>query len=66
MKSSYTLETSVYQLVTYKKCKMAVKTHTLFYKRADKGSVTVSKLVRNTMAIDQRTKKGGTISRFHP
>ena len=45
---------------------MAVKAHALFYKRADKGSVTVSKLVRNTMAIDQRTKKGGTLSRFHP
>ena len=35
MKSSYTLETSVYQLVTHKKCKMAVKVHTLFYKRDD-------------------------------
>ena len=66
MKSSYTLETSVYQLVTYKKCKMAEKAHTLFYKRADKGSVPVSKLMRNTMAIDQRAKKGGTLSRFHP
>ena len=66
MKSSYTLETSVYQLVTYKKCKMAVKTHALFYKWADKGSVPVSKLMRNTMVIDQRTKKGGTLSRFHP
>ena len=45
---------------------MAVKTHALFYKRAYKGSVPVSKVVRNTMAIDQRTKKGGTLSRFHP
>ena len=45
---------------------MAEKAHTLFYKRADKGSVPVSKLMRNTMAIDQRTKKGGTLSRFHP
>ena len=35
MKSSYTFETSVYQLVTYKKCKMAVKTHALFYMRDD-------------------------------
>ena len=35
MKSSYTLEISVYQLVTYKKCKMAVKTHALFYMRDD-------------------------------
>nr|DAV50348.1 MAG TPA: hypothetical protein [Caudoviricetes sp.] len=32
MKSSYTLETSVYQFVMCKKCKMAVKVHTLFYK----------------------------------
>ncbi len=32
---SYTLETSVYQPVTYKKCKMAAKAHALFYKRAD-------------------------------
>ena len=45
---------------------MAVKTHALFYKWADKESVPVSKLLRNTMAIDQRTKKGGTLSRFHP
>ena len=45
---------------------MAVKTHALFYKWADKGPVPVSKVVRNTMAIDQRTKKGGTLSRFHP
>ena len=30
-----TLETSVYQLVTHKKCKMAVKTHALFYMLAD-------------------------------
>ena len=66
MKSSYTLEASVYQLVTHKKCKMAVKAHTLFHKWTDKGSVPVSKVVRNTMAIDQRTKKGGTLSRFHP
>ena len=50
----------------HKKCKMAEKAHTLFYKWADKGSVLVSKVVRNTMAIDQRTKKGGTLSRFHP
>ena len=35
LKSSYTLETFVYQLVTYKKCKMAVKVHTLIYKGAD-------------------------------
>ena len=35
MESSYTLETSVFQLVAYKKCKMAVKAHTLFYKRTD-------------------------------
>nr|DAT11606.1 MAG TPA: hypothetical protein [Caudoviricetes sp.] len=35
MESSYTLETSVYQLVTHKKCKMAVKKHTLVYKWAD-------------------------------
>ena len=35
MKSSYTLEISDYQLVTRKKCKMAVKTHALFYKRDD-------------------------------
>ena len=35
MKSSYTLETFVYQLVTHKKCKMAVKTHALFYMRDD-------------------------------
>ena len=35
MKSSYTLEISVYQLVTYEKCKMAVKTHALFYMRDD-------------------------------
>ena len=45
---------------------MAVKAHTLSYKMADKGSVPVSKLVRNTMAIDQHAKKGGTLSRFHP
>ena len=45
---------------------MTVKTHALFYKWADKGSVPVRKLMRNTMAIDQRTKKGGTLSRFHP
>ena len=32
---SYTLEISVYQSVTYKKCKMAVKIHALFYKRGD-------------------------------
>ena len=32
LKSSYTLETFVYQLVTCKKCKMAVKVHTLIYK----------------------------------
>ncbi len=50
----------------HKKCKMAEKAHTLFYKWADKGSVPVSKLMRNTMAIDQCTKKGGTLSRFHP
>ena len=37
---------------------MAVKTHALFYKWADKGSVPVSKLMRNTLVIDQRTKKG--------
>ena len=35
LKSSYTLETFVYQLVTCKKCKMAVKVHTLIYKGAD-------------------------------
>ena len=35
MKSSYTLETSEFQLVTHKKCKMAVKTHALFYMRDD-------------------------------
>ena len=35
MKSSYTLEISEYQLVTHEKCKMAVKAHTLFYKRAE-------------------------------
>ena len=35
MKLSYTLETSVYQHVMHKKCKMAVKTHALFYKRDD-------------------------------
>ena len=35
MKSSYTLETIEYQLVTHKKCKMAVKAHALFYKRKD-------------------------------
>ncbi len=45
---------------------MAEKAHTFFYKWADKGPVPVSKLMRNTMAIDQRTKKGGTLSRFHP
>ena len=45
---------------------MAVKTHALFYKWADKGSVPVSKLMRNTLVIDQRTKKDGTLSRFHP
>ena len=45
---------------------MAVKTYALFYKWADKWSVPVSKLVCNTMAIDQRTEKGGTLSRFHP
>ena len=32
---SYTLEISVYQLVTYKKCKMAVKLNAFFYKWAD-------------------------------
>jgi hypothetical protein len=35
LKSSYTLETSVYQLVTCKKCKMAVKARALIYRRAD-------------------------------
>ena len=35
LKTSYTLETFVYQLVTRKKCKMAVKVHTLIYKGAD-------------------------------
>ena len=35
MKSSYTLGTSEYQLVTCKKCKMAEKAHTFIYKRAD-------------------------------
>ena len=45
---------------------MAVKIHALFYKWADKGSVPVSKLMRNTLVIDQRAKKGGTLSRFHP
>ena len=32
---SYTLGTSVYQLITHKKCKMAVKVHALVYKWAD-------------------------------
>ena len=32
---SYTLEISVYQSVTHKKCKMAAKAHAPFYKRAD-------------------------------
>ena len=46
MKSSYTLEISVYQLVTCKKCKMAVKVHTLIYRRADgeRGQTFVYKL----------------------
>ena len=35
LNTSYTLETSVYQLVTCKKCKMAEKAHTFIYKRAD-------------------------------
>ena len=35
LNTSYTLETSVYQLVTHKKCKMAVKAHTLFYKKVN-------------------------------
>ena len=35
LSTSYTLETSVYQFVTRKKCKMAVKVHTLIYKGAD-------------------------------
>ena len=35
MKSSYTLETSVYQLVTHKKCKMAEKVRALIYRSAD-------------------------------
>ena len=35
LNTSYTLETFVYQLVTHKKCKMAVKVHTLIYKGAD-------------------------------
>ena len=35
MKSSYTLETFVYQLVTHKKCKMVVKAHTFIYRRVD-------------------------------
>ena len=35
LNTSYTLETFVYQLVTCKKCKMAVKVHTLIYKGAD-------------------------------
>ena len=42
MKSSYTLETFVYQLVTCEKCKMAVKTHTLFYKRDDGEGANIS------------------------
>ena len=32
LKSSYTLGTIVYQLVTHKKCKMTVKVHTLVYR----------------------------------
>ena len=35
MKLSYTLEISVYQLVTCKKCKMAEKARALIYRRAD-------------------------------
>ena len=35
MKSSYTLEATVYQLVTCKKCKMAVKAYTFIYRRVD-------------------------------
>ena len=34
---SYTLEISVYQLVTYKKCKMAVKVHILIFRWAIGG-----------------------------
>ena len=38
---SYTLETSVYQLVTHKKCKMVVKAQALFYKRTDGESAII-------------------------
>ena len=42
MKSSYTLEISVYQLVTYKKCKMTVKVHTLVYRLADGERINIT------------------------
>ena len=43
---SYTLETSVYQLVTHKKCKMVVKAQALFYKRTDgEGAIICVQIV---------------------
>ena len=43
---SYTLETSVYQLITRKKCKMAVKAQALFYKRDDgEGAIICVQIV---------------------
>ena len=47
MNSSYTLETLVYQPVTYKKCKIAVKVHTLIYKGADGEGANITHMSVN-------------------